>query len=507
MRAVLLSRLLSRMAPKPRPVNNFSNTTARSASETTTSIPRSETSDSDELEVLGIKTWTGKAVFVKPEADREEKPGSSVNDLANQLIDLTFSPTPSKRTQEITRPRGVAHFASPSARTAFSPTKKPVPREVFSKPIHPFFKHSIPERRADSARLEQSRGVNTYRKPQQAKKNASTNNPFISPPVSPTLSTASIESSPIQPPPASQRPRLAPPSSPSSCGSPSSITSTFNSTFTHSRSPSPTKPLTQSPLAQKPRATSSSPSPLRVISPSVKNKPLSPGQKTFKPTFNPVPNRSSPVVPKQAAGPHTKHQQGQSPWKWTKWGWTQQLWRSSAPHPVVQTKPGDSFEKKEPTIDPLVMSMQNLGIEKRVTRSTATSLTGEPTPAPPAAPPLRKFSHKTWHVGNPLFKKPPTLAYTTDPAEANKLLGMVKGEAIAFDMEWPFSFKRGNGGGAGKTALVQVGDEKLIVLVHLSLMKGEPLYDVSRNRLLIDVFEQNSRPSSKKSWKTRKSTN
>lgn len=151
--------------------------------------------------------------------------------------------------------------------------------------------------------------------------------------------------------------------------------------------------------------------------------------------------------------------------------------------------------------------MQNLGIEKRVTRSTATSLTGEPTPAPPAAPPLRKFSHKTWHVGNPLFKKPPTLAYTTDPAEANKLLGMVKGEAIAFDMEWPFSFKRGNGGGAGKTALVQVGDEKLIVLVHLSLMKGEPLYDVSRNRLLIDVFEQNSRPSSKKSWKTRKSTN
>lgn len=129
--------------------------------------------------------------------------------------------------------------------------------------------------------------------------------------------------------------------------------------------------------------------------------------------------------------------------------------------------------------------MQNLGIEKRVTRSTATSPAEEPTPSPPAAP-LRKFSHKTWHVGNPLFKKPPTLAYTTDPAEANKLLSMIKGEAIAFDMEWPFSFKRGNGGGSGKTALVQVGDEKLIVLVHLSMMKGEPLYAIPRDQLLIN---------------------
>jgi hypothetical protein len=462
-------RLLSRMAPKPRLVSNL-HTTAHSAVKTTS---RSNTSDSDELEVLGIKTWKGKAVFIKPEAVT-----SSVNDLADQLIDLTFSPNPSKRTHEITRPRGIPHFASPSARTAFSPTKKPT-RDGTSKPIHPFFKGSVPDKKPDSGRLDYTRGVHTFAKPEQAKHTSTRGNPFLSPPASPTISNASVESSPIRPPPATQRPRLAPPSSPSSCGSPS----TFDSTFT--ASPSPTKTRARPPPPQNPRRTSSPGSPLRIISPSVK-KPLS-GQKTFKPSFIPVP-KPSPVAAKQHA---PVKQPSSDSWTWTKWGWTQQRPQTVKQNPTAPPKSGNSSRE---TIDPLVMSMQNLKIEKRATRSTAPLPAEEPAPPKPE---LRKFSHKTWHVGNPLFRRPPTLAYTTDPGEANRLLGQIQGEAIAFDMEWPFSFKRGPGGGAGKTALVQVGDEKLVVLIHLSMMKGELTQSLSWKGMLIFAWQSSPQSSRK----------
>ena len=94
--------------------------------------------------------------------------------------------------------------------------------------------------------------------------------------------------------------------------------------------------------------------------------------------------------------------------------------------------------------------------------------------SPPLAVPLRPFSHKTYHIGQPLVTKPPTLAYTADPNEANELLCMIRGEAIAFDMEWPFS--RGKYSTVGKTALIQVGDDRLVILIHLSMMKSEYPY-------------------------------
>ena len=90
----------------------------------------------------------------------------------------------------------------------------------------------------------------------------------------------------------------------------------------------------------------------------------------------------------------------------------------------------------------------------------------------------------------------PKLAYTTDPDEADLLISCLKGNILGFDLEWPpaglQSFKDPISGKVerkwvgrswdskkgkyvfttGKTALVQVCDGELIVLVHLKDMKG-----------------------------------
>jgi hypothetical protein len=137
-------------------------------------------------------------------------------------------------------------------------------------------------------------------------------------------------------------------------------------------------------------------------------------------------------------------------------------------------------------------------------KSSSLSSRTQTRPLPPPAagqPSLRALSTKT-KTQLPLFSyrnfrpNPPKIAYTSSISEADDLLSCLKGPILGFDMEWPISgfhkhtdlvtgavTKKIIGGKMGadgaivweqcKTALVQVCDESLVVLVHVWEMNSE----------------------------------
>lgn len=124
----------------------------------------------------------------------------------------------------------------------------------------------------------------------------------------------------------------------------------------------------------------------------------------------------------------------------------------------------------------------------------------EPEPAPfePLQPStsLPLFTYRTPLTGH--FTKPPTVVYTTNPAEADDLVACLNGDVLGLDLEWPLP-------GAGpvkvitnkdgstrlwrqgewdvvqrkyvwnerRTTVIQVCDEKMVVVLHL-LRGAEP---------------------------------
>ena len=97
-------------------------------------------------------------------------------------------------------------------------------------------------------------------------------------------------------------------------------------------------------------------------------------------------------------------------------------------------------------------------------------------------PNLPVFTYKT-------LTPRPKVAYTSDPAEAEMLLGCLKGNIMGFDMEWPIPGQKGADGKSigmsfdsatgkmkfspGKTGLMQFCDEHLVVLVQVHNMQRE----------------------------------
>ncbi|KZT01330.1 ribonuclease H-like protein [Laetiporus sulphureus 93-53] len=68
------------------------------------------------------------------------------------------------------------------------------------------------------------------------------------------------------------------------------------------------------------------------------------------------------------------------------------------------------------------------------------------------------------------YEPEPTIAYTYNEDEANDLVQMLKGP-LGFDMEWKVRF---NPFRSFPTALLQLCDEQIIMLIHLSQMDGVP---------------------------------
>ncbi|EIW53709.1 ribonuclease H-like protein [Trametes versicolor FP-101664 SS1] len=68
----------------------------------------------------------------------------------------------------------------------------------------------------------------------------------------------------------------------------------------------------------------------------------------------------------------------------------------------------------------------------------------------------------------------PAVVYTPDEEEANDLVQCLKGPVMGFDLEWVVLFRKGRSAMSHRTALVQICDARMILLVHVSAMKKFP---------------------------------
>ena len=129
--------------------------------------------------------------------------------------------------------------------------------------------------------------------------------------------------------------------------------------------------------------------------------------------------------------------------------------------------------------------------------TSASATYSKPKPKPKSKPVPAEPDPNTTYFQYTSLSPTPKLAYTTDPDEADLLISCLKGSILGFDLEWPpaglQTFRDPTSGKVerkwigriwdvakgkyvftpGRTALVQVCDGELIVLVHLKDMKGE----------------------------------
>jgi hypothetical protein len=115
----------------------------------------------------------------------------------------------------------------------------------------------------------------------------------------------------------------------------------------------------------------------------------------------------------------------------------------------------------------------------------------------PTTRPIDVPSPETVWFQHALCSSPPSIAYTTDASEANDLISSLKGDVFGFDLEWPppgrktvtlnalgkevvswpgrkwdaaanrYVFK------TGKTAMIQICDKHLVILIHMKDMRGK----------------------------------
>ncbi|KAI0640448.1 ribonuclease H-like domain-containing protein [Trametes meyenii] len=71
------------------------------------------------------------------------------------------------------------------------------------------------------------------------------------------------------------------------------------------------------------------------------------------------------------------------------------------------------------------------------------------------------------------YKPSPAVVYTPDEEEANELVQCLRGSVVGFDLEWVFHFRRG-GSINRRTALVQLSDAHMILLIQVNSMKKFP---------------------------------
>ncbi|KAI0633974.1 ribonuclease H-like domain-containing protein [Trametes polyzona] len=72
------------------------------------------------------------------------------------------------------------------------------------------------------------------------------------------------------------------------------------------------------------------------------------------------------------------------------------------------------------------------------------------------------------------YSPSPAVVYTQDEEEANDLVQCLKGPVLGFDLEWVVLFRRNRSMMSHRTALVQLCDARMIVLVQVSSMKKFP---------------------------------
>ncbi|KAI0824507.1 ribonuclease H-like protein [Trametes gibbosa] len=83
----------------------------------------------------------------------------------------------------------------------------------------------------------------------------------------------------------------------------------------------------------------------------------------------------------------------------------------------------------------------------------------------------------------------PAVVYTPDEDEANDLVQCLKGPVLGFDLEWVVLFRKNRTAIIHRTALVQLSDARMILLVHVSSMKKFPqkVKEIIENRDIVKV--------------------
>ena len=69
------------------------------------------------------------------------------------------------------------------------------------------------------------------------------------------------------------------------------------------------------------------------------------------------------------------------------------------------------------------------------------------------------------------YRPSPAVVYTRDVTEANEMVQLLKGP-LGFDLEWSVNLRRGKRPMERRTALVQLSDSRMILLVQVSAMKS-----------------------------------
>ncbi|KAI0768322.1 ribonuclease H-like domain-containing protein [Trametes elegans] len=122
--------------------------------------------------------------------------------------------------------------------------------------------------------------------------------------------------------------------------------------------------------------------------------------------------------------------------------------------------------------------------------SQASDIENRPVPemnvdgeeAPEAGALLPVYSYKD-------YSPTPAVVYTPDEGEANDLAQCLKGPVLGFDLEWVVTFRRNKGSTERKTALVQLCDARMILLVQVSAMKKFPqkIKEIIENKSIVKV--------------------
>jgi hypothetical protein len=381
-----------------------------------------------EDEVQHIKTITRNIHDVDTyDGIHKNDPGTGSSLLIDRIIDLTLSPSPSgsksrisdRNEQMITpiraRPRVVARYASPECRTAMSPLK---PR--FNGPAQP-----------------------------QPKVGSKTLHPFFNPPTA-------AYGSPTSPlPPLSHAPRLSMRTlQPGSQSTESATSSSQASTSTYTSTSTGTSSTTTSPGSYR--------RPVQVLR-GLQN--------------------SRVVIEERITTGHRD--------LWT-WGQSREV--EKVPDDLILDF--DALNLDAGAVPKSATTATPSKVTTNVPPKKATTLVkpkvalapkpAEPEIAPEPVIPRRPVNKAFFDVQDlPFFsykslKPPPTIVYTCCPDETDDLLPLLKGDVVGFDMEWPVNYRRYKGSTKAtklndKTALIQICDDKIVLLLHLSKMRCESM--------------------------------
>lgn len=110
------------------------------------------------------------------------------------------------------------------------------------------------------------------------------------------------------------------------------------------------------------------------------------------------------------------------------------------------------------TTVPLIRTTSDIENRPEVSQEQADNATTASTT------PLPLYSYKQ-------YRPVPAVVYTQHEEEANDLVQSLKGP-IGFDLEWVVTFRRGRAPAERRTALVQLCDANMILLVQVSAMNS-----------------------------------